>query len=229
MARAKRTERAEARRRYRAEQVEQAEQAATAAAVAAPSVPQQPVAMADRVRALLRQVRPPDVGADLRAVPAMVRAKPLILAPYGLLVLGAVVAAVLPKSGTSSGGIPYFYVQLAFLQPTLLFFAAGFLAPRAAYLFGTLLGVAAAVLFAVLSISLVGVFGSLSTMTVSDRVVYSLWQLLQFVVSGAIFGWFASWYRDFLRRSQARNRESAEARKRAQRRESRRQEAKRAR
>lgn len=228
MARAKRTERAEARRRYRAEQAEQAA-TATAAALAAPEVPQQPVPMADKVRALLRQVRPPDVGADLRAVPGMVRAKPLILAPYGLLVLGAVLAAALPKGSTAGGGIPYFYVQLAFLQPTLLFFAAGFLAQRAAYLFGALLGVAAAALFAVLAVGLVGVFGSLDTMTVSDRVIYSFWQLLQFVVSGAIFGWFASWYRDFLRRSQARSRESAEARKRAQRREARRQEAKRAR
>ncbi len=228
MARAKRTERAEARRHFRALQAEQAVAGDGDVSVAQKAVAQPRTSLVESLRRGLGQVRAPDVRADARAVPGMVRAKPWILAPYGLMVVGAALAAVLPKGEMSGGTIPSFYVQLAFLQPTLLFFVAGFMAPRAAYLFGALLGLLASALFLVLALGLVGVFGSLDTMNVGDRVVYSLWQLAQFIVTGAIFGWFASWYRDFLRRSQARSREAAEARKREQRRQARRPESKRA-
>ncbi len=228
MARAKRTERAEARRHFRTAQAEQTIAVDSDLAPTGKAASQPRTSLVESVRRGLGQMRPPDVRADARALPEIVRAKPWILAPYGLMVLGAVLAAVLPKSAMNGGSIPSFYVQLAFLQPTLLFFVAGFMAPRAAYLFGAILGLLASALFLVLALGLVGVFGSLVTMNVGDRVVYSIWQLAQFTVTGAIFGWFASWYRDFLRRSQVRSREAAEARKRDQRRQARRPESKRA-
>ena len=227
MARAKRTERAEARRRFRTLQVEQAV-AVDSDVTSTEKAASQPTSLVASLRRGLGQMRAPDVRADVRALPEIVRAKPWILAPYGLLVLGAVLTAVLPKGEMSGGSIPSFYVQLAFLQPTLLFFVAGFMAPRAAYLFGAILGLLASALFLVLALGLIGVFGSLDTMNAGDRVVYSLVQLVQFTATGAIFGWFASWYRDFLRRSQVRSREAAEARKREQRRQARRPESKRA-
>ena len=228
MARAKRTERAEARRRFRALSAEQAVAVDGDVTVAGKATAQPRTSLVDSLRRGLGQMRAPDVRADAAALPGIVRAKPWILAPYGLMIVGAVLAAVLPKSAMNGGSIPSFYVQLAFLQPTLLFFVAGFMAPRAAYLFGAILGLLASALFLVLALGLVGVFGSLDTMNVGDRVVYTLWQLVQFTATGAIFGWFASWYRDFLRRSQARSREASEARKREQRRQARRPESKRA-
>ncbi|MGC8633129.1 MAG: hypothetical protein ACP5VP_00420 [Candidatus Limnocylindrales bacterium] len=228
MARAKRTERAEVRRRNRVLQAEAAALPAPSPAAPAQSAAP-PTSMVETVRRMLGQAHPPDFGADAHALPGIVRGTPWILVPYGLLVLGAALAAVLPKNGASGGSIPSFYVQLAFLQPTLLFFLAGFLAPRAAYLFGALLGILASLLFVVLAVGLVGVFGALDKMSFGDRLVYSGWQLVQFTLTGAVFGWFASWYRDFLRRSQARSRQTAEARKREQRRQARRPESKRAR
>lgn len=233
MARAKRTERAEARKRYRATQVTDVAAADRDASFEhsssgrSPSEP--PTSLVEFARRAIGRFHMPDVGADLQAAPAVAREKPLILVPFALLVVGAIVAAVLPRDQVNGAGIASLYVQLAFLQPTLLFFAVGFLVPRGAYLFGALLGLVASVLFVVLALGLVGMFATLDTMSVTDRVLYSLWQLVQFVLTGAIFGWFASWYRDFLRRSQARSREAAEARKRAQRRDARRPEAKRAR
>ncbi len=226
MARAKRTERAEARRRHRATLAADAvtDRQPDVGPIREPARP--PSSLVESLRRGLGQIRPPDVRADVRAVPGIVRAKPWIVVPYALLVLGAAIAAVLPKGQATNGNAASFYVQLAFLQPTLLFFAAGFLAPRAAYLFGAILGLVASLLFVVLSLGLVGMFGSLSTMSVGDRVVYAIWQFVQFTISGAIFGWFAAWYRDFLRRSQVRSREAAEARKREQRRQTRRPETK---
>ena len=229
MARAKRTERAEARRRYRATQAEQAAETDTASTVSpAPAAPA--TSLVESARRAIGQMHRPDLRADLRAIPAVTRAKPLILLPYGLLLVAVGVAVVLPKSQVGGGsGIASLYVQLAFLQPTLLFFAVGFLAPRGAYLFGAILGIATSVLFTVLALGLLGMFGSLDTMSVTQRLLYCAWQTVQFVLTGAVFGWFAFWYRDFLRRSQARSREAAEARKRAQRRDARRPEPKRAR
>ncbi|HXQ96112.1 MAG TPA: hypothetical protein VN800_04240 [Candidatus Acidoferrales bacterium] len=231
MARAKRTERAEARRRYRATQAEQAEQAAADDVRTASSAPAAPAtSLAESARRAIGRMHRPDLRADLRAIPAVTRAQPLILLPYALLLVAAAAAVALPKGPVGgSSGLVSLYVQLAFLQPTLLFFAVGFLAPRGAYMFGAILGIMASVLFTVFALGLVGMFGSLDTMDATQRVVYSAWQTVQFVLTGAVFGWFAFWYRDFLRRSQARSREAAEARKRAQRREARRPEPKRAR
>jgi hypothetical protein len=228
LARAKRTERAEARRRYRATLVSETMDG-DGESTSSSTATTPPTSLAESARRAIGRFRVPDVRADLQALPAIVRAKPLIVAPYGILLVGAAVAAVLPRDQASGSGIASLYVQLAFLQPTLLFFAVGFLAPRGAYLFGALLGLVASLLFIALAVGLLGMFGTLDTMSITDRVLYSLWQLVQFVLTGAIFGWFASWYRDFLRRSQARSREAAEARKRAQKRQTRRPEPRRAR
>ncbi len=230
MARAKMTGRADARRRYRAlhpaepgspdtEASDGDEETRVVTPAAAPSG-----TFLQRMRA---GIRPPAFRDDIRSVPGIVRAKPWILAPFGLLLVGVIIAAALPLN-VNGGSIPAVYVQLAFLQPTLLYFAVGFLAPRAAYLFGALLGLLGGVFFVILALGLVGMFGTLSTASVTDRLLTSAFQFFQFILTGAIFGWFAAWYRDWLRRSQERSRQQAEARKREQRRQSRRSETRRA-
>ncbi|MDA8201554.1 MAG: hypothetical protein M0Z49_02090 [Chloroflexi bacterium] len=231
MARAKMTGRTEARRRYRA--LHPAEPASTDREEDAQDETQatnpasSPVAAGSAIRRIAAGIHPPAFREDVTSLPGIVRAKPWILAPYGLLLIGALVSATLPKNENGSS-IPGVYVQLAFLQPTLLYFAVGFLAPRAAYLFGALLGLLGAICFAVLALGLVGMFGTLATTSVNDRLLTSGFQFLQFVLTGAVFGWFAAWYRDWLRRSQERSRQQAEARKRQQRRQTRRSEARRA-
>ncbi len=232
MARAKMTGRTEARRRYRAlhpaeppstDSVDASEPARAAAGASSGGA----LLTGGGIRRVLAGIHPPDWRADMQALPGIVRAKPWILVPYVLLLVGAVIAAVMPKNGSSTS-IPAIYVQLAFLQPTLLYFAVGFLAPRAAYLFGGLLGLLGSLVFVVLALGTVGMFGTLASMTVGERLAYSGWQFLQFLLTGTIFGWFAAWYRDWLRRSQERNRAQSEAKKREQRRQARRSETRRA-
>ena len=228
MARAKRTERAEARRRFRTVQADQAVAVDSDLTVAGKAASQPRTSLVESLRRGLGQMRAPDVRADARALPEIVRAKPWILVPYGLLLVGAIAAAVTPATGQPV--LISYLIALTIGQAaggsTLLYFAVGFLAPRGAYLFGALLGLFAGVLslgaFVVhqsvvpKDVTTTPTLGAIAVLFVTD------------VLSGAIFGWFASWYRDFLRRSQVRSREAAEARKREQRRQARRPESKRA-
>ena len=99
----------------------------------------------------------------------------------------------------------------------LPFFLAGFVAPRAAYLVGLLLGTLNGVLL------LVYAFTRPAPSGVTDLAPAALSFAGVAIASGAIFSAFASWYRRFLRGSQERARARREERAREQRREQKRQ------
>ncbi|CAN5497924.1 hypothetical protein BH24CHL9_BH24CHL9_10670 [soil metagenome] len=144
-ARAKDTSRAEARRRYREEhRIDEPELDDSA------DLPDEPVAAAPGRPSM----RMPDVRADLAALPSVFRDRPLVLLPFGMLVAAFLLAlarqnGLLPVGGV--GDIAVLYVRLT-LPPTALFvfFIGGFLAPRASWLVGALLGAFDALLITLL-------------------------------------------------------------------------------
>ena len=173
-------------------------------------------------------VRIPDVRADVAAMPGILRTSRLIYLPLALILVGFVTAALtVPPAkntqGTSVQSIESIIIQLTIAGPSLIYFVAGFIAPRAAYLLGAALGLIDGVLLAVLYVSGIGWFAG--STTPSDAASIVVTSIAIQVVTGAVFAWFASWYRDFLKRSQARSKEQAEARRKEQRRQTRRTEA----
>ncbi len=145
--RAKDTSRAEARRRYRDEQraagTDSDEAVATAAGAA-------DTAAAPQTRSAFAM---PDVMADIRALPQVFR-KPLVWLPFGMLVLAFVLVLLIVEEALPAGAvsdIAGLYVSLT-LPPTALFvfFIGGFVAIRASYLVGALLGAFDALLLTIL-------------------------------------------------------------------------------
>ena len=208
--RPKNTSRAEARRRHRDEQRE---------------AEVEPIEFeeADDVAAATQAAkRPgfalPNVFDDIKALPQVFR-KPLVWLPFGLLLLTFVLAVALinglldDMEGPVKDGITL-YVSLT-LHPTTLFifFIGGFLAPRASYLVGGMLGVLSGTFFvAVIAISneAVATEGLESVINATDGVVpavsadLALQTIGMGLVIGTVAGGFASWYRRFLRSSQER-------------------------
>jgi hypothetical protein len=97
-----------------------------------------------------------------------------------------------------------------------VFFIGGFLAPRASYLVGAILGLIDGILWALLGFlvpgSTVTADGTVETtgspLTVADAVVF----VLIAMVVGVLAASFAAWYRNFLRNSQERARQNRIAR-----------------
>ena len=209
MARAKRTTRAEARRRYRAEQGllddtmaadDTQDEAASTPAGGRParSGSAQPERMG--IGAAFRLAfRPLDVRGDLRALPQLVRNKALWL-PL-LLTIGATAVFLIVRPETSSGDIltvlSVFMLQYFIQTPAIGgVFIAGFLAPRASWLLGVIVGLVSAVCYTGLILS--GALGVGTTAEISQVV------LAGFLISpimGALFASGAAWYRRFLQLS----------------------------
>jgi len=216
LARAKKTDRAEARRRHRAQVADETGASAsgqTGAASPSGSGTGAPPP-GGLFGGILSSIKRPDVLADLRAAPAVLLARPWILAPFGLVIVGAVLAAT---GNMASGSIEATAVALLLAQPTLLYFVVGYLAPRGSYIFGAVLGLFAAVLYVVIVLNKLGPDVAGGDIT-SGALSYVLIQ----VMSGALFAGFASWYRSFLRTAGERNRQRSEERRRAEQREQRR-------
>lgn len=205
--RPKDTSRAEARRRHRdelrgddSEELDVAAEADAAEATAA------------RPRFAL-----PDVGADIRSLPEIFR-KPLVWLPFGMLLV-AFVLELLRQDGALPAGqvadIATLYIQLT-LPPTALFvfFIGGFVAPKASWLVGALLGVFDALLISIL----VGIAPaeSLEAAGVTEVAgdLLPLWGIA--IIVGIFAAAFAAWYRKFLRSSQERARLNRAAREREQ-------------
>jgi hypothetical protein len=209
MAREKNTYRAGARRRSRAaaRQNREAEpgtfesEPATAAATAT----------ADQPRTRLFTM--PNVRADIAALPEIFRARRLLWVPFIMLLAGFVLALLEPFNGLEAGiaGILAFYVQTFFIPTGLLtFLIAGFLAPRAAYLIGFIIGVVNAVLLliafgVVLNSQILAVAGDQASTAIMWMIGYAL-------LIGPLAAAFASWYRNFLNRMNVNNRQSKLAR-----------------
>jgi len=235
LARAKNTDRAEARRRTREQQRAVEVQpnvlttdATTVAVDAGPSV-------GTSMRSSLRM---PNVLEDLRALPGMILHTPKVWIPFIALLVSFILAMLLPRSTTIFIGpgqfgtvlgttilpsgtdtIAALFVQLT-LPPTALFifFIGGFLAPRASYLVGALLGLVDGIFWAIFQLSAGSAAddtsGGLGATSISDVVAIVFFAM----VIGILAAGFAAWYRNFLRQSQERaraNRASREAQRRA--------------
>jgi hypothetical protein len=218
LARAKKTERADARRRYRAQTSAEAAGDAAGGSGSASGAPagrgsQEPAPTG--LGGILASIKRPNVAADLRAAPSVLRARPWILAPFGLVIVGAALAMT---TTPATGSLEATAVALLLGQPTLLYFLVGYLAPRGSYIFGAVLGLAASALY----VTIVLVRLDPATSGAGDVAGGALSYVMIQAVSGALFAGFASWYREFLRSAGARNRERAEERRRQQEREARR-------
>lgn len=201
MARAKRTstERAAARRRYRAATEPAMFETDEETADSAPSHASRPVrSTTDVVRvgivaALRSSIHPIRVREDLAALPSLVTNRALWL-PV-LVTIATTVAVVV--TGGKDAVTPFLFAY--FVQTPALggVFLAGFLAPRASWLLGAIVGLIAAVGYvAVLSL----VPGSLDTTRPGaakiEEVAISAFLLSP--IMGALFASLAAWYRRFL-------------------------------
>jgi hypothetical protein len=202
LARAKNTSRSEARKRTREQTraelaAEQEPEDGGEAAAAAPA------AKARRPSLFTF----PDVRADLRSLPEMFRTRKLLWLPFGLVLAGFVLAMIYAAIPTEYQQWALLYFQYFFAPQALFtYFIGGFVATRASYLIGMILGLATGVLWAIVLVAntlagadLVNDTGDLAS-TIGTVVLAS-------IVLGMFAGGFAGWYRDFLRGMQNRNKD----------------------
>jgi hypothetical protein len=207
VARAKRTHRAEARRRYRSEQsigaIEDGD-SDIAPVEDRTSEPARPGATATArrgVAAAFREAfRPVDVPADLRSLPLLLRSRALWI-PI-LLTLGTAVlyAAIRPETrpGDAIATVALFLKEYFLVPPAIGgAFITGFMAPRASWLLGIMVGLVAATTYSLLVLNGYVVFAPTpGTQTLAQDVV-----IAAFVISpviGSFFAATAAWYRRFL-------------------------------
>lgn len=232
MARAKNTDRAEARRRHREQNRvvdettdvtsdDAGEAAAVAVAAAEPSLG----------GAMRGSMRMPDIRADLRILPSMIATTRKLWIPFVALFVAFILAMLLSATTTevvngetvvTSQIIPEgldriaaLFVQLT-LPPTALFvfFVGGFLAPRASYLVGAVLGLVDGILWSIYVFSAGG--GTEEGFQVGGPVDVLAIIFIAMII-GTLSAGFAAWYRNFLRQSQERARQNRMAREQAMR------------
>jgi hypothetical protein len=212
VARAKRTDRAEARRRYRATLIEESlpldpdsdspaetdaaeERVPTdrsrnrAPATTSAGPPPRP----NIIGALRGAYHPTDLRGDLAALPRLLRHRAFLI-PLALIV--AATTLLLVTGGREQISLilaPYFLAP----PPVVPVFVAGFLAPRASYLLGALLGAISMVASVALlsSPALQPVTGA-GAVTLEPVVVAN--SFLTSILFGALFAAVAAWYRRFL-------------------------------
>ena len=212
--RAKNTSRAEARRRFREEQRDEDDPGdgltATSAGQEAP--PQQSGGRAG--------IAMPNVLEDIKALPQVFR-KPLVWLPFGLLLLTFVLSVALINGMLDGLPAPVrdvivLYISLT-LHPTTLFifFIGGFVAPRASYLVGGMLGLLSGFFFMAVvvlsnetasSAELDSVLSTTAEGAPAVTAELALQTIGLGLVIGVFAGGFAAWYRRFLRSSQERAR-----------------------
>ncbi len=201
MARAKRTDRAEARRRYRAEMADAdgtAEgidgEAPSGAAPARPAGKQMssPPGRLGIGAAFRQSIHPIDVRSDLKALPKLATDKALYI-PVAITVGSTVLVLATGASNFASALLYTYFIQSPAIGGVFL---AGFLAPRASWLLGVIIGLLSALCYTVVIAS--GVLGAPSDAAVRDVVIAA------FVLSpvlGGLFAAGAAWYRRFLQLS----------------------------
>jgi hypothetical protein len=218
VARAKRTERAEVRRRYR--QTLAAETAgadvtpdatipaaARTPATRAPAAPPAATTPAQRptlLSSLRGAVGPADVRGDLAALPFLATRTKAIWVPL----LAAVATAVVAFAAGAQGNIVVVLLFQAFLVPPPMAasFLGGILAPRASWLVGGIVGLAAGILFSIVIVAapdatLYGLFRADPSVPVPQdfRAQYVAQALVLSPLLGLVVGAFAGFYRRFLR------------------------------
>ena len=210
MARAKRTARAEARRRNRAAQNGEydesadpsnpADPAAARSTAARPSPSSRPPTPAPGTRmpftaAIRAATRPVHVREDLAALPWIaVHSKALWLPVLiTLLSFGAILA-------TNGSDLSLLLFQYFIATPAIGgVFLAGFLAPRASWLLGAIVGLVAAICYSILVIAFPSTLFQAATPTFEQAREVALVALVMSPLFGALLASGAAWYRRFLR------------------------------
>jgi hypothetical protein len=214
VARAKRTNRAEARRRYRATLIDEPElledgdvdtraepgtvddRPAPAsrrdrASAPAPTGPARPSV----VGALKAAFRPTDLRGDIAALPQLLRHRSFLIPLVTILVAAVALAVTGGTEPISRVLAPYFLAP----PPVAPVFIAGFMAPRASYLIGGLLGVISQIAFvALLSSPAVqqAATGTATATLLTTEAIATAFFLSTF--GGAFYAAAAAWYKRFL-------------------------------
>jgi hypothetical protein len=145
--------------------------------------------------------RPLDLRGDLRALPRLVLNKALWLPVLLTLGATAIFLVVRPQATAPAGDIlavlSVFVLQY-FIQPPAIggVFIAGFLAPRASWLLGIIVGLVAALCYGGLILS-----GALGVGTAAEKNEAILGGFVISPLMGALFASAAAWYRRFLQLS----------------------------
>jgi hypothetical protein len=207
VARAKRTDRAEARRRYRATIIDsdpsleseldsdEPEAAEARAPRARSATPAGPPPRPSIVAAFRGSFRPLDLRGDLEAIPTLLRHR-AFLVPVLLVIAAAGILIATGGSDVVSRTIsPYFLAP----PPVGPVFLAGFLAPRASWILGILIGAVASV---ALAVALVTPAVQASVQPTAGGAITPVTVLAESLVvstlGGAAFASAAAWYKRFL-------------------------------
>ena len=225
MARAKRTVRADARRRYRVEQglapdqwVDEEVVASTdpaARATASGGSTARPVAGAQPARvgifdAFRRSFRPLDVRGDIAALPGIALHSKALWIPLALTLVSTVAVVITQGNDIVSKFVYSYFIQTPAIGGVFL---AGFLAPRASWLLGVIVGLVSAACYAFLILTIFSaVAAAAPTPGLAQDVILSGFVLSP--VLGALFASAAAWYRRFLAMSNPNRRRQTPASKR---------------
>ncbi|CAN5525811.1 hypothetical protein BH20CHL7_BH20CHL7_15220 [soil metagenome] len=208
MARAKSTARAEARRRHRADHglnpqtmddvgdgaeigATSGSRASHGGAAAGAALPQGRIGIGESFR---RSFRPLDVRGDLRDLPWIATRTKALWIPIALTLVSTAVFYA-----TQGEDIVTRFVFAYFIQTPAIggVFLAGFLAPKASWLLGVIVGLVSAACYAFL---LLTVFAAVAAASPTPGIVQDaiLSGFLLSPVMGALFASAAAWYRRFL-------------------------------
>jgi hypothetical protein len=199
VARAKRTssERAAARRRYRAA-TESEVLAADEAVDVAPGRTAQPRPTADTARmglmaALRASIHPLTLREDLAALPSLIPNKALWV-PVLVTIVSTVAVVATGATNALSAILFSYFVQTPGIGGAFL---AGFLAPRASWLFGFIVGIVTAVCYTVLIYAFpLQIATAVPEPAIAQSAVISA--VITSPILGALFASAAAWYRRFL-------------------------------
>jgi len=198
VARAKKTARADARRKYRAEQGLPADDDTIDESPVAATTPQRATASpGERMSigaAFRRSFTPIDLPGDLRALPSIAIHSKALWLP-ALITVGATIGFYF----THGEDLVTRFLFAYFIQTPAIggVFLAGFLAPRASWLLGVIIGLLAAACYTFLILT---VFSAVTIVApapgLTQDIITSAFVLSP--VMGAFFAAAAAWYRRFL-------------------------------
>jgi hypothetical protein len=207
VARAKRTERAEARRRYRAvtasdpmaEDFDGDEGAPSAQRSTSTSAPRSgstatPAARVGFVGAFRQSIRPMQLRPDLAALPWLITHSKAVWVPVLITVAATILTAATGASDVLTGLLFTYFVVFPAIGGV---FIGGFLAPRASYLIGIIVGLVSALCYVLLGVSgrLPDPFAATFTANTLGAAVSAF---IYSPIMGAFFAAGAAWYRRFL-------------------------------